>query len=81
MYNPLLTRCVCVYFFFFFNFFKPKFRENSFRIKIGFCFCDFPYKLNCLDFCYYFFSELMNIFFILFLSKYFVCEDIECNKL
>ena len=40
-------------------------------------FFSFPYKLNCLDFCCYFFSEIMSIFFILFLFKYFVCKDIE----
>ena len=56
MYSPLLTRCVCVCVLKKKKF-KPKFRENSFRIKIGFCFCDFPYKLNSLDFCYYFFMN------------------------
>ena len=28
----------------------------------------FPYKLNCLEFCYYFFFELMNIFLYSFYS-------------
>ena len=42
MYDPLLTRLyIYIYFFFFFCIFKPKFRENSIRIKIGFCFCLF----------------------------------------
>ena len=63
------------------NFFKPKFKENLIRIKIGFCFFSFPYKLNYFNFCCYFFSELMSIFFILFLFRYFVCEDVEINKL
>ena len=36
--------------------------------KLNFSFVSFPYKLNFLDFCSYFFFELMNIFFfILFL--------------
>ena len=41
--------------------------ENLIRFKFDFFFffVSFPYKLNCLDFCYYFFSELMSIFFIL----------------
>ena len=70
-----LCVCVCI------AFFKPKFRENSKESKLDFVFVSFPYKLNCLDFCCYFFSELMSIFFILFLLRYFVCEDIERNKL
>ena len=42
---------------------------------------DFPYKLDCLYFCCNYFSELMSIFFILFLFKYFVYEDLGHNKL
>ena len=45
--------------------------ENLIRFKIEFCFVSFPYKLNSLDFCCYFFSELMSIVFILFLFRYF----------
>ena len=56
------------------RFLKPKFRENLIRIKIRFCFFNFPYKLNCLNFCCYFFSRLISIFFILFLLRYFVCQ-------
>ena len=60
-------------------FFKPKFRELE--SKLDFAFVSFPYKLNCLDFCCYFFKKLMSIFFILFLFRNFVCEDFERNKL
>ena len=49
--------------------------------KLDFASVCFPDKLNCLDFCCYFFSELISIIFILFLFRYFVCKDIECNKL
>ena len=34
--------------------------------KLDFTFVSFQYKLNFLDFCCYFFSELISIFFILF---------------
>ena len=49
--------------------------------KLDFTFVSFQYKLNFLDFCCYFFSELISIFFILFQLRYFVCGDIERNKL
>ena len=49
--------------------------------KLYFAFVSFSYKLNCLGFCYYFFFELMSIFFIQCLFRYFACEDIERNKL
>ena len=45
--------------------------------KLDFAFVSFSYNLNYLDF----FFELMSIFFILFLFRYFVCKDLECNKL
>ena len=70
--------------FFIFGLFKPKFRENSNKIKIGFCFCYLSIQLNCLNFFCYFFFEIMSIFFILFLLRYyryFVCDNIEHNKL
>ena len=35
--------------------------------KLDFAFVNFLYKLNCLDFCCYFFSELMSIFFNLYI--------------
>ena len=41
----------------------------------------FPYKLDCLYFCCNFFSELMSIFFIFFLFRYFVYEDLGHDKL
>ena len=49
--------------------------------KLNFSFVYFPYKLNCLYFLCYFFFELISINFILFLFRYFVCENIEPNKL
>ena len=57
-------------------------REILIRFKIEFWFCYFfLYKLNCLYFSCYYFSKLISIFFILFLFKYFVCQDLEHNKL
>ena len=50
--------------------------------KLDFAFVSFPCKLNCLDFCYYFFSELMSIFFIQFLFRYLyakILHEINCN--
>ena len=56
--------------------------KTQLKSKLDFTFVFFLYKLNCLDFFFcYFFFELMSIFFLLFLFEYFVCEDIECNKL
>ena len=49
--------------------------------KLNFAFVSFPYKLNYLYFYCYCFLELMSIFFILFLFRYFVCQDPERNKL
>ena len=57
-------------------FFKPKFRENLIRIKIRFCFFSFPYKLNCLNFCCYFFSRLISKFFYIVSIKIFYMPDI-----
>ena len=48
--------------------------------KLDFAFVNFSYKLNCLDFYCYFFFELMSIFFILFLFRYFVCEDLNVTN-
>ena len=70
--------CVCVCILLFLNQNLEKIQLES---KLDFVFVSFPYKLNCLDFCCYFFSELISIFFILFPLRYFVCEDIERNKL
>ena len=47
--------------------------RDQLKSKLDFAFASFPYKLNYLDFYYYFFSKLMRIYFILFLFKYFVC--------
>ena len=65
--TPFPLSCVCV--------FVSKKKEKDSKLK--FYFVIFQYKLNCLDF----FSELMNIFFIMFLLRYFVYQDLKCNKL
>ena len=63
-------------------FFNQSLKKNQLESKLDFAFVSFPYKLNFLDFCYYyFFFKLKSLFFILFLFRYFVCKDIECNKL
>ena len=51
--------------------------RDQLKSKLDFAFASFPYKLNYLDFCCYFFSELINISFILFLFIYLLCEYIE----
>ena len=38
-------------------------RENLIRFKLNFAFVNFPHKLNCLNFCCYFFFGLISIFF------------------
>ena len=62
-----------------------KYKQSSLNLDIldNFLLVFFAlYKLNCLDFCCYFFSELMSIFFMFFLFIYFVCENLDltnCN--
>ena len=52
------------------------------ELKLDFAFISFPYKLNCLYFCCYFFFWINeHIFLYCFLFKYFVCEDLKRNKL
>ena len=58
IYGPLLTRLYI--YIYILNYSLEKIQLES---KLDFAFVNFPYKLNCLDFCYYFFSELMSIFF------------------
>ena len=62
-------------------FFNQSLEKIQLESKLDFAFISFPYKLNYLDFCCYLFFELMSIFFILFLFRYFVYKDIEHNKL
>ena len=64
------------------SFLKKKYQSwEKFQLesKLDFTSVSFPYKLIWLDFFCYFFSDLMNIFFIPFLFKYFICKDIDCN--
>ena len=78
MYDPLLTRLyIYIYIFAFLNQSLEKIQLES---KLDFAFVSSPYKLNCLDFYCYFLSKLMSIFFILFLFKYFVCEDVRTEN-
>ena len=77
MYGLLLTK-LYIYIYITLNQSLEKIQLES---KLKFSFVSFPYKLNCLHFCCYFFFELMSINFILFLFRYFVCENIEPNKL
>ena len=56
-------------------------KKVQLELKLDFAFVTFPYKLNYLYFCYYFFSKLMSIFFYTVFIKIFVCEDIVRNKL
>ena len=44
-----------------FAFFNQSLKKNQLESKLDFAFVSFPYKLNSLNFCYYFFSELMSI--------------------
>ena len=71
---------IYIYIYLFIAFLNQSLEKIQLESKLKFSFVSFPYKLNCLDFCYYFFSELMSIIFILFLFEYFVCEDIEYSK-
>ena len=76
MYSPLLTR-LYIYIYIL----NQSLEKIQLKSKLNFAFVSFPYKLNCLDFCNYFCSKLMSIFFILFIFKFFASEDIERNKL
>jgi len=62
MYDPLLTRFY-IYIYILLNQNLEKIQLES---KLDFVFVSLPYKLNYLDFCYYFFSELMSIFLYCF---------------
>ena len=64
--------CVCI---------NPNLEKILLESKLDFALVSFSFKLNCLDFCFFFFDELMSVFFIRFLFRYFVCEDLERNKL
>ena len=75
MYGPLGNIYMYIYIL------NQMLKKIQLESKLDFSFFNFPYKLNCLDFCCYVFSELISIFFILFLFRYFICEDIEYNKL
>ena len=65
-----------------FIFIKTKLRENLINQNWILLFFSFPPKLDCLDICCCFFFKIMSIyiyiyfFFILFLLRYFVCEDL-----
>ena len=60
---------------------NPNLEKILLESKLDFSFVSFSFKLNCLDFFFFIFDELMSVFFIRFLFRYFVCEDLERNKL
>ena len=73
MYGLLLTK-LYIYIYITLNQSLEKIQLES---KLKFSFVSFPYKLNCLYFCCYFFFELMNIYIfytisihIFFIQKY-----------
>ena len=58
MYGPLLITFIYIYIYIL----NHSLNKIQLESKLDFAFVSFPYKLNCLDFCYYFFFELMSIF-------------------
>ena len=47
-----------------FAFFNQSLKKNQLESKLDFAFVSFSNKLNCLDFCYYYFFFLTNEYIV-----------------